>query len=120
MQAGKLNSLQGRRCGVSLLEVEQDTLCRHLCGICKQLPAAAGDQSDPCRKIILVQPQRAGSTAYLSVTQSLQCRYFSGTYKYLRAARDGREKLHSHLVQPDSLGIALLACASSGQLCSQA
>ena len=46
-------------------------------------------------------------------------RYFSGTYKYLRAARDGREKLHSHLVQPDSLGIALLACASSGQLCSQ-
>ncbi|CAK0779917.1 hypothetical protein CVIRNUC_004888 [Coccomyxa viridis] len=46
-------------------------------------------------------------------------RYFSGTYKYLRAARDGREKLHSHLVQPDSLGIALLACAASGQLCSQ-
>ena len=48
------------------------------------------------------------------------CRYFNGIYKYLRAAKEGREKLHSHLVQPDSLGIALLAVASSGQLCTQA
>ena len=46
-------------------------------------------------------------------------RYFSGIYKYLRVAKEGREKLHSHLVQPDSLGIALLAVASSGQLCTQ-
>ncbi|CAL5221870.1 g4132 [Coccomyxa viridis] len=46
-------------------------------------------------------------------------RYFNGIYKYLRAAKEGREKLHSHLVQPDSLGIALLAVASSGQLCTQ-
>lgn len=48
------------------------------------------------------------------------CRYFNGIYKYLRAAKEGREKLHSHLVQPDSLGIALLAVASSSQLCTQA
>ena len=47
------------------------------------------------------------------------CRYFNGIYKYLRAAKEGREKLHSHLVQPDSLGIALLGVASSGQLCTQ-
>ena len=47
-------------------------------------------------------------------------RYFSGIYKYLRAARDGRDKLHLHLLQPDSLGIALLAVASSGTLCYQA
>lgn len=40
-------------------------------------------------------------------------------YKYLRAAREGREKLHAHLAQPDSLGIALLANASSGLLCTQ-
>ena len=46
-------------------------------------------------------------------------RYFNGMYKYLRAAKEGREKLHGHLVQPDSLGIALLAVASSGQLCTQ-
>ena len=56
---------------------------------------------------------------WLINSQDCMFRYFNGIYKYLRAAKEGREKLHSHLVQPDSLGIALLAVASSGQLCTQ-
>ena len=59
------------------------------------------------------------ASRWLVQTQASMRRYFNGIYKYLRAAKEGREKLHGHLVQPDSLGIALLAVASSGQLCTQ-
>ena len=59
------------------------------------------------------------ASRWLVQTQASMRRYFNGIYRYLRAAKEGREKLHGHLVQPDSLGIALLAVASSGQLCTQ-
>jgi hypothetical protein len=46
-------------------------------------------------------------------------RFFSGLIRYLRAAKGGLMKLRAHLAQPDSLGIALLAAASSQLLCVQ-
>ncbi|EIE19277.1 hypothetical protein COCSUDRAFT_58576 [Coccomyxa subellipsoidea C-169] len=46
-------------------------------------------------------------------------RFFSGLIRYLRAAKGGLIRLRFHLAQPDSLGIALLAAASSQLLCAQ-
>lgn len=46
-------------------------------------------------------------------------RFFTGLIRYLRAAKGGLMKLRAHLAQPDSLGIALLAAASSQLLCVQ-
>lgn len=46
-------------------------------------------------------------------------RFFKGLIRYLRAAMGGLMKLRAHLAQPDSLGIALLAAASSQLLCVQ-
>lgn len=46
-------------------------------------------------------------------------RFFTGLTRYLRAAKASLIKLRAHLAQPDSLGIALLAAASSQLLCVQ-